>query len=147
MKKCAKCGLEKNLLDFSFKSKAKNILHSYCKQCTRAQIKNHYDKNRQYYLKKTRSRNKELRLEILAYLYDFLLNKKCIDCGESDMAVLEFDHTGKIKKSAAVSSMIRIRLPLEKIKEEVAKCEIRCANCHRRKTARDFNWYKVKPRL
>jgi hypothetical protein len=29
-----------------------------------------------------------------------------------------------------------------RILEELQKCDVRCANCHRRKTARDFKWFK-----
>jgi 5-methylcytosine-specific restriction endonuclease McrA len=28
------------------------------------------------------------------------------------------------------------------LKNEIEKCQILCANCHLRKTANDFNWYK-----
>jgi len=28
------------------------------------------------------------------------------------------------------------------ILEEINKCVIRCSNCHRKKTAKDFSWYK-----
>jgi hypothetical protein len=30
-----------------------------------------------------------------------------------------------------------------RILAEIAKCQVRCANCHRRKTARDFKWFKT----
>jgi hypothetical protein len=45
-------------------------------------------------------------------------------------------------KFKAVSSLMKSRYPLEKIKEEIKKCEVRCANCHRRKTAVEFKWFK-----
>jgi hypothetical protein len=32
---------------------------------------------------------------------------------------------------------------LNQVKNEIEKCDVRCANCHRRKTAKDFNWYKL----
>ena len=60
---------------------------------------------------------------------------------------LEFDHNDKVSKFKAVSSLIRARYSLEKIKVEINKCEVRCANCHRRKTAKEFKWFKSKNAL
>ena len=147
MKTCTKCKKEKSLNEFNFKFKKEGIFHSQCKKCTRLLIKNHYNKNREYYLQKTQKRNKELRTEILKYLQQYLSKNPCKDCGEIDITVLEFDHNGKIPKFKAVSSLIRARYSLLKIKEEIEKCEVRCANCHRRKTAKDFKWFKNKNAL
>jgi hypothetical protein len=29
------------------------------------------------------------------------------------------------------------------ILKELSKCDVRCANCHRRRTARDFKWFRA----
>ena len=147
MKKCTKCKKEKQINEFSFKNKLVNIRHSQCKDCTRLLVKNHYLKNKQYYLDKTRKRNAKLYSEIIRFIQEYLKKNPCLDCGESDITVLEFDHNrDKFTKFKAVSSLIKSRYPIEIIKREINKCEIRCANCHRRKTARDFNWIKSKMR-
>ncbi len=52
----------------------------------------------------------------------------CIDCGIADIRVLHFDHVRGIK-IAAISNMMR-NASFEKLKAEIAKCEVRCANCH-----------------
>lgn len=58
----------------------------------------------------------------------------CIDCGYSEHAVaLQFDHTGDNKKMN-VSDMIRSDYSWITIKQEISKCEVRCANCHSIKT-------------
>lgn len=142
MKRCTSCKKRKLISDFNFKIKALGLRHYQCKDCTRLFVKNHYNKNKGYYLEKTRKRNKELRLEILKYIRQYLLRNPCVDCGESDITVLEFDHKGEVPKFKAVSSLARSRYPLAKIKEEINKCEVRCANCHRRKTAKEFRWFK-----
>jgi DNA-directed RNA polymerase beta' subunit len=144
MKKCSKCKEIKPESDFSFKNKVTNLLHKQCKECTRILIKNHYNENREYYLNKAHERNHKIKVETDNYLKEYLLNNPCIDCGESNIVVLEFDHTNKFKKFKAVSSLVRHRYPIEIVKREVAKCEVRCANCHRKKTANDFNWSKIK---
>ena len=110
-------------------------------------INKHYNKNKQYYLKKAKIRNNRVKLEIISYLKQYLSKNHCVDCGESDIAVLEFDHKGEAPKFKAVSAMIRARFSFTKIQEEIDKCEIRCANCHRRKTAKQFKWYKVNNAL
>ncbi|MFA6273609.1 MAG: hypothetical protein WC662_00415 [Candidatus Paceibacterota bacterium] len=142
MKKCTKCKKEKLINEFNFKKKSLGLHHNQCRECTRVFVKNHYNKNREYYLEKTEKRNKKLRLKIFNYIQQYLLQNPCVDCGESDVIVLEFDHKNRASKFKAVSLLIRGRYPLEKIKEEINKCEVRCANCHRRKTAKQFNWFK-----
>ncbi|OGI71053.1 hypothetical protein A3B84_02525 [Candidatus Nomurabacteria bacterium RIFCSPHIGHO2_02_FULL_35_13] len=144
MKKCSRCKKEKSIEEFNFKKKSLNIRHNQCKSCTRLFVKNHYNKNKEYYLEKTHKRNARIRLETFDYIKHHLLENPCIDCGESDITVLEFDHNGKAPKFKAVSSVIRHGYPLQKIKEEIGKCDVRCANCHRKKTAKDFKWLKSK---
>ena len=58
----------------------------------------------------------------------------CEVCGESDHRVLEFNHIDRDKKSFAVSDGVRRGFGIDRIKEEIKKCQVLCANCHRRKT-------------
>ena len=144
MKECSKCKKEKSENEFNFKNKGLGIKHSECRECTRLFVKNHYNKNKDYYLKKTRKRNGVLRVEIFVYIRQYLSKNPCIDCGESDIVVLEFDHKGgDFIKIDAVSKLIRSRVSIDRIKEEISKCDVRCANCHRRKTAQDFGSYRL----
>jgi hypothetical protein len=62
-----------------------------------------------------------------------------VDCGETDPLVLDFDHVDRTTKSREVSWFIR-RRDLVGLAAEIAKCEVRCANDHRRKTARDLGY-------
>ena len=64
------------------------------------------------------------------YVNDFLKNKSCVDCGNSDIRVLEFDHVRGIKKGH-VSHAVKDAWSLKRLQEEIDKCEIRCCNCHR----------------
>ena len=52
--------------------------------------------------------------------------------GESDWVVLEFDHVNG-KKINNIANMVQRGWALETIKNEISKCEVRCANCHRRR--------------
>ncbi len=78
------------------------------------------------------------------FLYQHLLKNPCVDCGESDVTVLEFDHKGIVPKLKTVSQLARAHFPIDKIQKEIDKCEVRCANFRRRKTAKAFNWFKNK---
>jgi hypothetical protein len=69
----------------------------------------------------------------IAYAYSYLELHPCVDCGCSDLCVLEFDHVGE--KAGTVLAMARNGVSLERLIREIEACEVRCANCHRRKTA------------
>ena len=75
------------------------------------------------------------------YVIDYLGSRSCVDCGEADPIVLEFDHVRGIKRFR-VSAMMVSWCSLDVLIKEIAKCDIRCANCHRRKHSKAQGWYK-----
>ena len=75
-------------------------------------------------------------------LYYYLVKHPCVDCGEIDIVVLEFDHV-RGKKSHDVNRMLSKDYSWTKIEEEIVKCDVRCANCHRRRTAHKYGHWKV----
>lgn len=56
---------------------------------------------------------------------------RCNRCGESHIACLDFHHLDQSKKDGNISTLVR-RCSSEKLLEEISKCEILCANCHRK---------------
>lgn len=71
------------------------------------------------------------------FIRTYLLSHPCVDCGESDPVVLDFDHRNpKEKRYCIGAGMVSGILPESLIKEMV-KCDIRCSNCHRKKHARE----------
>lgn len=76
--------------------------------------------------------------ENLEFLRNHFRAHPCVDCGETDLAVLEFDHV-RGQKTTEVSKLLTSSLA--RVKAEVALCDVRCANCHRRKTARECGWW------
>ena len=74
------------------------------------------------------------------WLYNYLSRSKCIDCGLADPLVLEFDHIGLKRKN--VMTMAWEGYGMDTIQIEMNKCEIRCANCHRRKTLAQTNSFR-----
>ena len=143
LKKCSKC---LRVLDESkFNWKLKNIKLQYqCKECSRIYIRNHYENHIEYYLEKARKRNRMVKDRAYAYLGPYLLSHSCVDCGERDILVLEFDYRDRRMKEGAIGHIIQGGATLEKVIKEVEKCDIRCSNCHRRKTENENNSWKLK---
>lgn len=137
MKKCTMCNLEKDVLEFGKNKQRKDGRQNYCKLCSREKDKRCYILNgkRRTKIKKTRQaayqRNRK-------FIYEYFKSHPCVDCKETDPVVLEFDH--RRDKKLEIGRMKSYSL--EVIKKEIEKCEIRCANCHKRRTARIYNWYK-----
>ena len=74
------------------------------------------------------------KLRARMWVWAYLLEHPCVDCGENDIRVLEFDHRNPAEKTAAISRMVADRFSVDRIKVEVEKCDVRCANCHRRRS-------------
>jgi hypothetical protein len=71
------------------------------------------------------------------YVLNYLLSHPCVDCGQSNIIVLEFDHV-RGKKRDTISALLEETLDI--VKAEIDKTCVRCCNCHRIKTAKQFNW-------
>lgn len=132
MKKCRECGKAKKDSEFSFKYKVKNIRGTICKHCQRIYHKKYYEDNIEAYISKAKRNSIRYRSERYKFIVDYLLSHPCIDCGETDPVVLEFDHVNG-KKLYQISRMTNHSI--ENITKEIKKCEVRCANCHKRRHA------------
>ena len=78
-------------------------------------------------------------MNMLAYLSD----KACAHCGITDPRVLEFDHVDPNIKSVSIARAIADVWSWDKILQEIKKCQILCANCHKIKTSAEQFWYKA----
>ena len=81
----------------------------------------------------------ERRENIKRKMMEFYQLNPCVDCGESDPRVLDFDHINTKRNN--ISTLLRKEYSWESILQEASNCEVRCANCHRRKTAKDQEHY------
>ena len=97
----------------------------------------HYLANTDYYKQKARAKDKDVKLRNRQIILTHLLDNPCVDCGEDDVIVLEFDHV-RGEKLFPVSRSIGRKISEKKLRDEIDKCEVRCANCHRRKTYKQF---------
>ncbi len=64
----------------------------------------------------------------------YLLTHVCVDCGEADIRVLDFDHRADAKKKADVMRLAQQGYSVAIIMAEIAKCDVRCRNCHAKVT-------------
>lgn len=72
------------------------------------------------------------------HIYKHLLDNPCVDCGEADPIVLEFDHRDGVEKSFNIGESNHKSISLSRVIAEIAKCDVRCSNCHRRRTYIQF---------
>jgi len=132
-KKCYRCHEEKPADDFAWRRKHNNQRDSFCRPCRSAYGKEHYEKNKQRYIDQAAIVSRRRRLERTRWLIEFFRSNPCIDCGEADPVVLEFDHLRD--KSFDLGTAFHAR-SWDSILAEIEKCEVVCSNCHSRRTAR-----------
>ena len=133
VRRCGRCGEVKPLHAFNWRRKEIGQRDNLCKACRSQYHRDHYLANRQRYVDQARARKQALALERTKYLLEYFRTHPCVDCGEHDAVVLEFDHLRE--KSFDVAQSLPYR-SWRSILDEIAKCEVVCANCHRRRTAR-----------
>jgi hypothetical protein len=129
---CALCGIEKPLTEYSGGGAASTKRDCYCRPCRAEYGRRHHVANRARYVEKATRRKERLRETNYELLISYLRERICGDCGERDVLVLEFDHVAD--KSFSIATALRDR-SWPQILAEIEKCEVVCANCHRRRTA------------
>jgi hypothetical protein len=133
LRTCGGCGEAKELSEFAWRRKERGQRDNMCRECRAAYKRAHYLSNKQRHIDQARVRKQVLARERTIYLLTFFESHPCIDCGETDPVVLEFDHVET--KSFDICQALPYR-SWQSILEEIEKCEVACANCHRRRTAR-----------
>lgn len=123
MRTCSSCNTEYE--DYGQRS-------SLCRECKRA-----YD--REFHAKRSpevKARKAELqkirKAEIKVWYKEWKTSQSCKVCGEDEEACLDFHHLDPSTKEDAVANLIGKAHSIEKIKKEIAKCVVLCANCHRK---------------
>ena len=97
-----------------------------------------YKEYQRNYQRSWHQRNKEKRLarmhEKKAATYEYVQGIKsqlfCVDCGERHPAALQFHHPNPEDKMFNVADAVRNGISLDRIKKEIEKCIVLCANCH-----------------
>lgn len=116
---CTKCGIHP----------IRNKTSSYCKKCHNNYQKDYYKRNPTSILDSSRKQSKIIRKIVID-----LKNKPCTDCKNTyPYFVMDFDHI-KGKKRFNISEATQKYRSIPRLMEEIAKCELVCANCHRIRT-------------
>jgi hypothetical protein len=119
--------------ELQLEAKEKGQRDTMCRPCRPAHKSEHYRANKVHYVAQAAESKRRLRLTRTRWLREYFESHPCVDCGESDPVVLEFDHLRD--KSFDVAQALPYR-NWSSILAEIEKCEVVCANCHRRRTAR-----------
>lgn len=141
---CCICHQWKPEADFPLRSKKTGKRQSHCRKCHAKYRRQHYLDNRAGYIRREADRIKSNRIANRTHLRQYLLDHPCVDCGETDPVLLEFDHLDPSTKSFDVGFALA-RKPWHLVLEEIAKCVVRCVACHRKRTAMQFNWRSASP--
>ena len=147
MKTCHVCGAEKPLSAFPPNRARGDGRQSMCRPCY-ADYQREYHRLRtasdDAYRERVRDRKRErarrVRRENHGRLLEYFAAHPCVDCGEVDPVVLTFDHV-RGQKSFTISDRLHSSA-WPQLVVEIAKCEVVCANCHMRRTARRAGYYR-----
>ena len=103
----------------------------------RAYQRLHYERNKELYKKRAVASRAQQRREQRLLIRRYLESHPCVDCGNPDIRVLQFDHIERGPDVRRISSLIGTR---NQLLAELEKCEVRCANCHMIRTGEQLNW-------
>jgi len=99
------------------------------------QTENWYELNKDEVIQRKQERREEKKKWFRSYKKE----KNCVECGEDDWRCLVFDHKNPEEKKKSVSKMVNSGYAKETILEEITKCQVLCANCHRKRTFKQIN--------
>lgn len=142
-KVCTKCNVEQDEILFGWRKRGVSR-HEQCKSCKAKHNKSYYKRHSAKLKVESRKRRLERQNHNQEALYRYLLAHPCIECGESEPILLEFDHLGD--KSNGIANMIAHQ-SWDTIELEISKCQVLCVVCHRFKTARETNNFKYQKYL
>ena len=126
MKQCGMCKVNKDLSEFAKDKNRKDGHAAKCKTCHKDLAKAHYQRNKATYAKTHR----EKKQKIQKHLQQLKEASPCTDCGEYyPYYVMQYDHLPQYEKSFHLGNCGRVP-SVKRANEEIAKCQLVCANCH-----------------
>jgi hypothetical protein len=135
IKLCRGCYEKKNKFPV-IKGKEKSI----CEDCYTRQYGDIFE-NHKKIVQKRKQVEETVKQKNIKFIFELLKTSECLNCKCTDFRVLEFDHRYKETKDDNISNLI-INGSLSQLKQEISKCDILCANCHKIKTHKENNSWK-----
>jgi hypothetical protein len=139
MKWCSGCQIEKPLDCFA--PHKRKGLQPWCRDCNKVRSRRYYAENREKHRKDVRKHSIKQKHENYQRYCEYLLEHPCVDCGETDIIVLEPDHLRDKKQN--VSRLVNA-YSWSAVIAELDKCEIVCCNCHARRTQTRVRSYRIR---
>lgn len=132
-KLCPACSIVKTSDQFGLNRAKPDGKQTQCRQCRKATNRKYYERTKEVHNPSRHARREREKARVRDYVLSVLLREFCVDCGTSDVRVLEFDHVtdGKLFN---ISEAAAKGYSNQAIAEEIKKCEVVCANCHRIRT-------------
>jgi len=141
-RRCRVCGDDKLLAEFPYRSMSAGTRHAICRSCQREASHDWYVRSRSPQARRILGYGTGRRSVFVEAVRAYFDTHHCVDCGEDDPRVLDFDH--RRDKLADISTLVRRAATWNEVAAEVEKCEVRCANCHRRRTIRAQGGYRAR---
>lgn len=132
---CSREKIWKPKSEFNYQNIELEILQDVCRDCQQELVRNRYANNPERAKAINRISALNAREVAREYVYAYLLKNPCVDCTETNVLVLTFDHV-KGNKRLGISEMVGRGWSIETIKEEIRKCDVVCFNCHMRRERR-----------
>lgn len=139
---CNCCLIEKDEEEFNWRWKPIKRQRT-CRDCQRKRQNDWYARNADTHKANVNAHKLDTLAASRQYIWDYLSTHPCVDCGEADPKVLEFDHV-RGEKRMEVTRMVTNGVSIRVIQQEIDKCEVRCANCHRRRTSKEQGYWRSK---
>ncbi len=87
-----------------------------------------YLQNRDHAKEKIKERKRKIKTWLSNYKKELI----CQSCGENHIACLEFHHRESQNKDIILARVVNNGWSLKRIQIEIDKCQVLCANCHRK---------------
>jgi hypothetical protein len=132
MQKCRQCEEVKEDDAFAYRDKKRGKRQTLCRECKTSYNKEWYRQNSDTHKLAVAATSIVIRERNKQWLQNLKKDLQCLKCGESDPACLDLHHRNPAGKDMSLGSAISRGWSLAGLQSELEKCDVLCANCHRK---------------